>query len=147
MSTGYSRGWQRLDDASITNVTPAPPRPPRLAALMSNADGYDPALYTRRDRVEHFSSFRLRWCAFSLVVATAMQASIVGSQLQLYFGGQETALVGGAGRQAIGSVVLLTLLLIALWSLLSQLLLWSDSAVMKLPEHMRKQAAADSIIV
>ena len=39
--------------------------------------------------------------------------------------------------QLVGDVVLLSLLLIALWSLLSQLLLWSDAAVMKVPEGVR----------
>ena len=86
--------------------------------------------------LQAFSCWRLRWCAFCLVVATAMQASVVGSHLQMLYIGTNT-LPAGAGPQAVGAVLLLTMLLVALWSLLSQLLLWSDAAVMKLPEHVR----------
>ena len=40
---------------------------------------------------------------------------------------------GGAGAELASASLMLSLLLIGLWSLLSQLLLWSDSAVMKVP--------------
>ena len=140
-SSGAS--WQRVDDnywpMHASDVRPAPPRPPRLAALMARSTGPSGSfrLSSERreeDQVHHFPCWRLRWCAFCLVIAATMQASTVGSRMQQLY-------VDGAGRnmmpQLVGDVVLLSLLLIALWSLLSQLLLWSDAAVMKVPEGVR----------
>ena len=72
-------------------------------------------------------------CCCSQVIAVALQASTVGARLQSFFvtdGGQHES---GAGADLIGASLLLALLLVALWSLLSQLLLWSDAAVMKVP--------------
>ena len=60
-----------------------------------------------------------------------MQASHVGVQLQLAFSPNAPE---GGGINIIGDTLQLVLLLVALWSLLSQLLLWSDAAVMKVPE-------------
>ena len=74
------------------------------------------------------SCWRLRWCAFCLLVATAMQASTVGSSLHLLYSLDE----GDDGRltlQLLSASIVLLLLLIAFWSLLSQLLLWSDVRV------------------
>ena len=130
-------GWMALDHsyrptAVLTDVKPAPPRPPRLAAMMASAGDvglYDSDLYRRRE-LRHFSTWRLRWCAFCMLIATAMQASSIGGHIQLMLGGHEQA----AGEKAtlISASIMLALLLIALWSLLSQLLLWSDAAVLKL---------------
>ena len=57
-----------------------------------------------------------------------------------YLGNDERA--PGAGAELIAAAMLLALLLIALWSLLSQLLLWSDSAVMKVRTRPRDTARA-----
>ena len=46
----------------------------------------------------------------------------------------------GSGGAVISAFVQLGALLIALWSLLSQLLLWSDAAVMKVPEGVQVSA-------
>lgn len=126
---------------------PPPPRNPRLAALLaaSNAFGMtsDELIgdrITGHREIHHFKCWRLRWCAFCLVVANAMQASVVGVQLQNYFSvAPGAARAPSAGANLVGSTLLLATLLIALWSLLSQLLLWSDAAVMKVPEgvHVR----------
>ena len=120
--------------AVLTDVKPAPPRPPRLAAMMANAGdmgmlSYDSDVYRRRE-IQHFSTWRLRWCSFCMLIATAMQASSIGGHIQLMVGGHEPP--PGEKAALISSSIMLALLLIALWSLLSQLLLWSDAAVMKL---------------
>lgn len=143
--------WRRLPDSTVplpysayapspyfgattmlSDVRPPPPRPPGLAALLAKTGDIELGREKGKE-LRHFSCWRLRWCAFCLVVASAMQASIVGSQLQLVFGSRE----GGMGPQLLAALILLALLLIAMWSLLSQLLLWSDSAVMKVPEGVR----------
>ena len=127
-----------------SSVLPPPPRPPRLAALMAQADnlGLSSNTYKRRSAIgdsaggqlHHFSCWRLRWCAFCLVVATALQASHVGAAMAQAY--REDAPMGSGGA-VISAFVQLAALLIALWSLLSQLLLWSDAAVMKVPEGVQ----------
>jgi len=115
-----------------SDVLPPPPRPPRLAALMaSNAAAKTESLgmiSSSGDAELRRSCWRLRWCAFCLLVATAMQASTVGSSLHLLYSLDE----GDDGRltlQLLSASIVLLLLLIAFWSLLSQLLLWSDVRV------------------
>lgn len=66
----------------------------------------------------------------SQVIAVALQASAVGSRLQSFYGSGEGR-APGAEADLITASLLLALLLIALWSLLSQLLAWSDAAVLK----------------
>jgi len=126
-----------------TATLPAPPRPPRLAALLSRANElglqssyYDRDNYQRRE-VHHFNCWRLRWCALCLVIAVALQASTVGSHVHAFFASSAPQ---GSGAELFGSVALLSLLLVALWSLLSQLLLWSDAAVMKVPKGVHVSA-------
>lgn len=136
---------------------PPPPRNPRLAALLaaSNTFGMTSDELLDRDyqprEIRHFSCWRLRWCAFCLVVANAMQASIVGVQLQAFFAvAPGASREPGTGANLVGSMLLLATMLIALWSLLSQLLLWSDAAVMKVPEgvhvsdHRHRRRLGDS---
>ena len=132
--------WSRVDSPGSANyhsaILPPPPRPPRLAALLARANEmglsssyYDKDLYQKRE-VHHFSCWRLRWCALCLVIAVALQASTVGSRLQALYVA-EAARPPAAAADLGAAALLLALLLIALWSLLSQLLLWSDAAVMK----------------
>ena len=133
--------WSAADEAvpyaGYTATLPAPPRPPRLAALLSEARdlGLSSSFYDneyQKREVHHFSCWRLRWCALCLVIAVVLQASAVGSTLQAYFlGDSASARAPGAGADVFFASALLALLIVALWSLLSQLLLWSDAAVMK----------------
>jgi hypothetical protein len=147
--------WQRADEPVLdlvganysSAVLPAPPRPPRLAALLAHADnlGLSSSTYKRKTtsdatgggQLHHFSCWRLRWCAFCLVVANALQASHVGAVMSQAY--REDA-PEGSGGAVISAFVQLAALLIALWSLLSQLLLWSDAAVMKVPEGVQVSA-------
>lgn len=148
--------WERADEPVDglsseyygTSVTPAPPRPPRLAALMAHADhlGLSSSTYQRRrtgsggessGQLHHFSCWRLRWCAFCLVVANALQASHVGAVLTTAYSEDAPP---GSGGAVISAFIQLAALLIGLWSLLSQLLLWSDAAVMKVPEGVHISA-------
>ena len=183
----YSRSgtsWTRLPEEmyappSISDVRPAPPRPPRLAALMSRS-GLLSSDTDDGGELRHFSCWRLRWCAFCLLVATAIQASNVGAALQLLYADEDHS--RGAGPQLLGASILLAMLLVALWSLLSvhaqsqtqrvalvcpacasaallliallaspagrsQLLLWSDAAVMKVPEGVRVREAKGNDLV
>ena len=76
---------------------------------------------SREHDVRHFPCWRLRWCAFCLLVSTAMQASTVGSSLQLFYSlsvdpGDERR--RGLTPQLLSASILLLMLLIALWSLL-----------------------------
>ncbi len=103
-----------------TSVLPPPPRPPAMQALLTSYE-YDDRKRSRE--IQHFSCWRLRWAAACLVIANAMQASLVGSQLQQFYGSAPAG--GGAaggGAALFTACALLGLLLIALWSLLSQLL-------------------------
>lgn len=63
-----------------------------------------------------------------------MQAAHVGSAMSQAY--REDA-PPGSGGAVISAFVQLAALLIAMWSLLSQLLLWSDAAVMKVPENVQ----------
>lgn len=63
------------------------------------------------------------------VIGVALQASQFGSLLQAYYSAGDRA--AGAGAELMTASAMLALLLIALWSLLSQLLEWSDAAVLK----------------
>jgi len=148
--------WDRAGPPDTPGYLPPPPRNPRLAAILaaSNAFGMtsDELLGDRFERhyerrqIHHFSCWRLRWCAFCLVVANAMQASIVGVQLQNYFAvASPAARAPGSGANLVGSTLLLATMLIALWSLLSQLLLWSDAAVMKVPEGVHVKDTRSSM--
>ena len=170
--TGDPQGKVELFHGSA--VLPPPPRPPKLAALLSHANdlGLSSSVYAKepsKREVQHVSCWRLRWCALCLVrallhptalpnvmltaprcpacrwqvIAVALQASTVGSRVQSFFGGDAGERAPGAGADLIGAALLLAVLLIALWSLLSQLLLWSDSAVMKLPSGVRVSDAKD----
>jgi hypothetical protein len=136
-----SSGRWSADDLPTygTSVLPAPARPPQLQALLTNAAelGLTTTEYLEKKRtrpeIRHFSCWRLRWCAFCLVIASSLQASTVGAQLQVYYSGAE----GTSASVLYLPCFLLALLVVALWSLLSQLLLWSDAAVMKVPEGVR----------
>ena len=136
LGSPYSRPSVDLygHNSAYSAVQPPPPRPPRLAALMAGAGGMglNSSYYDTRE-VAHFSCWRLRWCALCLVIAVALQASTVGSHLQSFYGGGPVPHAPGAGAELASASLMLSLLLIGLWSLLSQLLLWSDSAVMKVP--------------
>ena len=130
---GNNWSASKLDASGYTSAAvPAPPRPPRLAALLNRANdlGLSSSYYEKDGRasgeVRHFSCWRLRAASFCLLIAVALQASVVGSRLQ-------ALTAPGANAELFVASSLLALLLIALWSLLSQLLLWSDSAVLKIP--------------
>ncbi len=130
--------WQNADvediNSGYTATLPPPPRPPRLAAMLANADrlGLSSSYYNESREIQHTHCWRLRWCALCLVIAVALQASLVGSKLQIFFSDTASSAVG-AKADLIQAALMLFLLLISMWSLLSQLLLWSDSAVMKIP--------------
>ena len=114
-----------------TNVRPPPPRPPHLATLMANT-------YRGEQYSGGTSCWRLRWCAFCLLIATVMQASIVGSNVQQHFMGDRRATEQGSNvAELISSSFLCGFLVVASWSLISQLLLWSDAAVVEVPETQR----------
>ena len=123
-----------------SNVLPPPPRPAlyekMLTDLGRSSDGYRKLGESGSGKnIHHFPAWRLRWCAACLVIAVTMQASTVGAQMQMYFGAEQPA--AGAQSNMITSLIMLSVLVTAMWSLLSQLLLWSDAAVMKVPEGVR----------
>jgi len=147
--SGTGTSWTHLPEELytpplISDVRPAPPRPPRLAALMSRS-GLLSSDTDGKGELRHFSCWRLRWCAFCLLVATAVQASNVGAALQLLYADEDHS--RGAGPQLLSASIVLVMLLVALWSLLSQLLLWSDAAVMKVPEGVRVREAKGNDLV
>lgn len=126
---------------------PAPPRHPLIEELSSRAarEGLLNSTGERSDgrgrgRVQRFSCWRLRLAAFCLVLGTAAQATAVGGQLQGYIvpGGAIPTGLSFTAPLAV-AVSVLVLLLAALWSLLSQLLLWSDSAVLRVPQGVGVQ--------
>ena len=79
--TGNGVSWQsgkpgKIDLYSGSSVLPAPPRPPRLAALLAHANdlGLSSSFYEKNEskrEVQHFNCWRLRWCALCLVRAHA----------------------------------------------------------------------------
>ena len=75
--------------------------------------------------------WRLRMCALFLVIGTSLQALVVGGQMEALASNGGVSLI-----TFISSLLVFATLLLAMWSLLSQLLLWSDAAVFKLPEHV-----------
>ena len=123
--------WQTNNDFG-TAVLPAPPRPARLQAMLSQAAemGLTTSEYKAlgigegggKHSIRHFPCWRLRWCAACLVIAVTMQASSVGAQMQIYFGSGGAVTLQGAVTNLFSSCLLLALLIIAMWSLLSQLL-------------------------
>ncbi len=74
-----------------------------------------------KTRLVHLSCWRLRWCAFSLLLACAAQAAVVGAQLQGYLeqpggGGGWSCIAGNLSRPSLAlSVGLLVILLLSLW--------------------------------
>lgn len=69
-------------------------------------------------------SWRLRWAALLLALTTAMQAAAIGLQAARCFGGEEPPPFAFEGL--VGSSAMLVTLFAALWSLVSQLLIWSE---------------------
>ena len=142
----YGPSWSHIDDPSYlpTAQRPAPPRHPLLAELTSKLrdDGLLPKEVERSDDVEEFTTYscwRLRACALCLTLAMGAQAAIVGGEAQRLFEHREVDLLGlfRLASPLTAPLLLLLLLAIALFSLLSQLLLWSDSAVMRVPSKQR----------
>ena len=83
----------------------------------------------------YYSCWRLRWCGLLMLASTTLQAISVGTQLN---GGPQCS--GGFGALIAAGVLLMTVL--ALWALLSQLLLWSDAAVLRVPQGVNLTAEA-----
>ena len=82
----------------------------------------------------YYSCWRLRWCGLLLLISVTMQAVAVGGTLS---GGTQCS----SFHSLISTCVLATTVL-ALWALLSQLLLWSDAAVLRVPQGVTLSAEA-----
>ncbi|KAL3901287.1 MAG: hypothetical protein SGPRY_012304 [Prymnesium sp.] len=133
-----------------SDARPAPPQHPLVAAmarslrsegLLSSREKLDDESDGQTKQKEKtaesapavttVSCWRLRLCALFILAGLAVQAVILGGQLQAYVTSQDITVV------ALGlTIVVLISMLLALWSLLSQLLLWSETAVFKVSQHM-----------
>ena len=78
----------------------------------------------------YYSAWRLRWCALLLLIGTATQAISVGSAVN-------ADSCRGLGESGLWIAIgVLAAMVLALWALLSQLLLWSDAAVLRVPQNV-----------
>merc|ERR550514_819497 len=134
-SSYYQYGPAQWPYDDVTYMRPAPPRHPLVSQIVSDFKGGDRKKEQAAIPLMYYSCWRLRWCGLLLLASTTLQAISVGSQLG---GGSECS--GGFGALLSSGVLLMTVL--ALWALLSQLLLWSDAAVLRVPQGVTLSAEA-----
>ena len=139
-STYYTYGPQQWPYDDLTYMRPAPPRHPLVAQMVSDigSNSNPPKKKPESAAIPlmYYSCWRLRWCGLLLLASTTLQSILVGTQL----GGDPRSCGGGFAGLLSSGVLLMTVL--ALWALLSQLLLWSDAAVLRVPQGVSLSADA-----
>ena len=127
-ATYYEYGPAEWPADDVTYMRPALPRHPLVAQIFADVGG--DRQRTRDASVPRmdYSSWRLRWCGLLLLGSTTMQSVAVGGQLS-----------GAPSCGSLASILTACALLAtltALWALLSQLLLWSDAAMLQVPRSV-----------
>ena len=115
----YGRDW----DLELGGRDRPLPRRSGLGRVFGRADDTPVPLV-------YYSAWRLRWCALLLLIGTATQAISVGSAVN-------ADSCRGLGESGLWIAIgVLAAMVLALWALLSQLLLWSDAAVLRVPQNV-----------
>ena len=115
----YGRDW----DLELGGRDRPLPRRSGLGRVFGRADDTPVPLV-------YYSAWRLRWCALLLLIGTATQAISVGSAVN-------ADSCRGLGESGLWIPIgVLAAMVLALWALLSQLLLWSDAAVLRVPQNV-----------